>query len=92
MATFLNESGKYWLEYFGFLTLQNTLFLGMLSLILFIFKNASARLKHCIATIGLAKLLLPPFIPIFIFGNAVTTQIVRNNDLVKSVYLGGSNA
>lgn len=88
MVTFLNESGKYWLEYFGFLTVQNTLFLGILSLILFIFKNASARVKHCIVTIGLAKLLLLPFIPIFIFGNAVTPQIVRNNDLVNSAPTG----
>ena len=82
---FLIELGNNWLEYFGFLVLQNTLFLGILTLILFIIKNASARVKHFVTIFGLLKLLSPAFIPLLIFGNAITSLIPRNSEIVYRI-------
>lgn len=83
---FLNEIGNDWLEYFGFLVLQNTFFLGILTLILYIIKNASARVKHFVTTIGLLKLLIPAFIPTLIFGNAILMP--RNIEIVNRIPTG----
>lgn len=85
---FLIETGNRWLEYFGFLVIQNTLFLGILTLILFIIKNASARIKHFVTIIGLLKLLLPAFIPVLIFGNAIKSLIPSNSEIVTAIPTG----
>ncbi|MBN2092120.1 TonB family protein [candidate division KSB1 bacterium] len=63
MIDLINEIGSRWAEFFGLMVLQNTIFLGLVFLMLLLLKNASARAKYTIALIGLVKLLLPPFLP-----------------------------
>lgn len=63
MIEWLNQSGHAWAEFFGIAVLQNTLFLGIVFLILSWLRNANARTRHAIAMIGIIKLLLPPFMP-----------------------------
>jgi len=60
---FLNNIGRIWAEYFGIAVVQNTIFLGIIYLILSLLRNSTARLKYAVTIIGLIKLLLPPFIP-----------------------------
>ena len=63
MISILNEWGKTWTTYMGLSVVQNTLFLGLLFLALFVIGNASAKIKYNVALIGLFKLCLPPFVP-----------------------------
>lgn len=63
MIEWLNQSGQAWAEFFGVAVLQNTLFLGIIFLILYWLRNVSARIRHAIAMISIIKLLLPPFVP-----------------------------
>ena len=63
MIEWINQSGQAWAAFFGVAVLQNTLFLGIVFLVLYSFRNASARIRHAIAMIGIIKLLLPPFLP-----------------------------
>lgn len=63
MIEFINQYGQIWAEYFGLAVLQNTLFLGIIFLLLYWLKDANAKTKYIIAMIGIVKLLLPPFLP-----------------------------
>ncbi len=63
MIPLINKIGQIWFEYFGLAVLQNTLFLGCIFLAFYILKNADARIKFALGVLGLAKLLLPPFLP-----------------------------
>ncbi len=63
MIDFLNRYGQLWAEYFGPAFVQNTLFLGLIFLILYRLRNASAHVRYVVCLIALFKLLLPPFIP-----------------------------
>jgi beta-lactamase regulating signal transducer with metallopeptidase domain len=63
MIETLNSYGRVWAEYFVWAVVQNTLFLGLVFLVLYWLRNASARVKYAIAAVGLVKLLLPPFVP-----------------------------
>ncbi|HEX9975238.1 MAG TPA: TonB family protein [bacterium] len=63
MIELLNQYGQAWAEFFGLAVLQNTLFLGIVFLVLFWLRNATARTRYAIAMIGIIKLLLPPFMP-----------------------------
>ncbi|MCU0645008.1 MAG: M56 family metallopeptidase, partial [bacterium] len=63
MIELLNQYGQAWAEFFGLAVLQNTLFLGIIFLILYWLRNANARTRYAIAMIGIFKLLLPPFMP-----------------------------
>ena len=63
MIELLNQYGQAWAEFFGLAVLQNTLFLGIVFLVLYWLRNATARIRHAIAMIGIIKLLLPPFMP-----------------------------
>ena len=63
MIDFINLLGNGWMTYFGWAVIQNTLFLGLLFLALYLLRNTSARLKYAVTLIGLIKLLLPPFLP-----------------------------
>ncbi len=64
------EYGRQWADYFGPLVLQNTVFLGFVFLALYLTRNASARIKYAIGTIGIFKLLVPPFIPSGLVGTS----------------------
>lgn len=63
MIDTLNTWGTWWAGYFGAAVLQNTLFLVVLILVLRAMRNAPAGLRYALCIIGLAKLLLPPFLP-----------------------------
>lgn len=63
MTGILDGWGRIWAEYFAAAVVQNTIFLCFLFLILYALKNRSARLRYVVALAGLAKLLLPPFVP-----------------------------
>jgi TonB family protein len=63
MIEFINRYGQIWAEYFGFAVLQNTLFLGLVFIALYFLKDANAKTKYIVAMFGIAKLLLPPFLP-----------------------------
>ena len=63
MIEFLNSTGPVWAEYFGLALAQNTVFIGLVFLALYLLRNATARAKVAVGSIGLAKLLLPPFLP-----------------------------
>jgi beta-lactamase regulating signal transducer with metallopeptidase domain/biopolymer transport protein ExbD len=63
MIELLNSWGSSWVAYFGPAVLQNTVFLGLIILALHFLRNARAGLCYALCLIGLAKLLLPPFLP-----------------------------
>jgi beta-lactamase regulating signal transducer with metallopeptidase domain/biopolymer transport protein ExbD len=63
MIDVLNECGRIWLEPFGLMAVQNTLFLILVFGVLIWLRQAPARLRHLVALVGLVKLVLPPFLP-----------------------------
>jgi beta-lactamase regulating signal transducer with metallopeptidase domain/biopolymer transport protein ExbD len=62
MTELLNHYGGLWLRYFGPAVIQNTVFLGVLFVVLFLLRRQSASLRYLVALVGLVKLLLPPFL------------------------------
>ncbi|MCP4574095.1 MAG: hypothetical protein GY838_17175 [bacterium] len=64
MMTLLNDWGATWAEYFVPAILQNTMFLGLVFLALYLLRNASARVRAAVATVGIVKLVIPPFVPL----------------------------
>lgn len=87
MIELLNEWSRAWIAYFSTIAAQNTIFLSILLIILHFLRNASAQLKYTIGLIGLIKLLIPPFLPIQIFGSAPGT--LANLSFITA---GGSSA
>jgi len=63
MIEWLNHTGEIWLSYFGLALIQNTIFMGIIFLLLYWLRQASAQIKYWIGVIGLLKLILPPFLP-----------------------------
>jgi hypothetical protein len=59
----LNAWGGIWAGYFGLALIQHTLFLGVIFLGLYLARNAPAGLRYSLCFLGMAKLLLPPFMP-----------------------------
>ena len=64
MIATLNDWGAAWAGWFGWLVLQNTVFLGLVFLALHALRDASARVRAAVATIGVLKLALPPFLTV----------------------------
>jgi len=60
----INDVGTAWAAYFGPVVLQNTMFVAVILIVLYLLRNASARLRYTMGLIGIVKLLLPPFVPI----------------------------
>lgn len=60
MIDLLAARGGSWTEYFGPAVLQNTLFLGLIFLALYILRNTRASARYALCVIGMVKLLLPP--------------------------------
>ncbi len=63
MITMLNAWGESWAGYFGLAVLQHTLFLGLIFLGLYLLRNARAGIRYGLCVIGMAKLVLPLFLP-----------------------------
>ena len=66
MITYLNSFAENWMAYFGTAILQNTLFLGVVFLVLYLLRERDARIRYAVAAFGLIKLLVPPFMPLTI--------------------------
>ena len=64
MIEIINQFGEAWFKYFGLSLVQNTLFLAALFVMLYLLRNAAAQIRYAIGLVGLAKLVLPPFIPV----------------------------
>lgn len=64
MTTLLNDWGAAWAAFFVPAILQNTIFLGLVFLALHLLRNASARVRAAVATVGVIKLVIPPFLPL----------------------------
>jgi beta-lactamase regulating signal transducer with metallopeptidase domain/biopolymer transport protein ExbD len=76
MIELVNRFGGEWSEYFGYAVIQNTLFLGLIYLVLRLLRRASANMKYLICLTGLVKLLLPPLIPAsLLVGSTSLSQI-----------------
>jgi len=63
MIEWINQYGALWANYFSVAVIQNTIFLGLVFLALYLLKNSSARIRYNIALLGLIKLLVPSIIP-----------------------------
>jgi len=66
MITYFNSFAENWMAYFGTAILQNTLFLGVIFLVLYLLRDRNARIRYAVAALGLIKLLVPPFVPLTI--------------------------
>lgn len=64
MSPFLESLGAAWGSYFGAALVQNTLFLAVVLLVLRRLGGAPASVRSAVATAGVAKLLLPPVLPL----------------------------
>ena len=63
MSGSINQIAEAWAGYFGLAVLQNTAFLALIFAALYVIRNAAAQTRYIVSVLGLAKLLLPPFIP-----------------------------
>ena len=62
MIASINQFAAQWAEYFGWAVVQNSIFLGIIILLLRLMKDAPARVRYWIGMAGLIKLIIPPFI------------------------------
>ena len=62
MIEFINSTGQAWLRIFVNFELQNSVFIFIIFILLFLFKNYEAGLRKQFIIIGLIKTLVPPFI------------------------------
>lgn len=60
MVEWLNQLSSSWLSYFSIMTIQNTAFLSGIFVLMYLFRNQSARFLRFLALLGLVKLLIPP--------------------------------
>ncbi|MBN2030406.1 M56 family metallopeptidase [bacterium] len=74
MIAWINHCGFQWAAYFGMIVVQNTIFLGLVFLALYMLRNASARIRYTITVIGLMKCFLPPMFPLPILKSIATPQ------------------
>jgi len=75
MTGLLNDLGSRWLSFFAPALVQNTLFLALVLILLHRIRHASARIRYAVGAVGLAKLLLPPFLPLRLgLGTAAAVQ------------------
>lgn len=63
MIEVINNLASAWAEYISMDIAQDTIFLAIIFMLLYFYKNIDARLRYVVAAVGLFKLLLPPFIP-----------------------------
>jgi TonB family protein len=64
MLQVINSFAEHWMEYLGTAILQNTIFLSVIFLVLYLLREKHAGIKYAVAALGLIKLLVPPFVPI----------------------------
>ena len=87
MIDLLNNVGAAWAEYFGMAIVQNTVFLGLVFFVLYLLRDASANIRIFVGSVGLAKLLLPPFLPANV--SVTSYELVRSlPQTATSLFLG----
>ncbi len=59
----VNAWGEAWAAYFGPAAAQNTVFLAVVLLALWLLRRAEARVRYMVTMAGFVKLLLPTFVP-----------------------------
>ncbi len=64
MIDLLNESGRQWAAWFIPGVIQNTVFLALVFWALHALRRTRAAVRYAVATVGLVKLLIPPFLPV----------------------------
>jgi len=64
MLQVINSFAERWMEYLGTAILQNTIFLSVIFLVLYLLREKHAGIKYAVAALGLIKLLVPPFVPL----------------------------
>ncbi|HDQ45995.1 MAG TPA: TonB family protein [bacterium] len=62
MTIWIHEAAGGWAEYFGWAVIQNSIFLGIVILLLKILRDAPAGIRYGIGLAGLVKLIIPPFL------------------------------
>lgn len=62
MIESINTFAAGWTEYFGWAIVQNTVFLGIIILLLRLLRDTPARIRYWIGLVGLVKLIIPPFL------------------------------
>jgi beta-lactamase regulating signal transducer with metallopeptidase domain len=62
MMTYLNDMAAGWAQVFGSMVVQNTAYLLVVLMLLRVLRGFPARLRAVIATVGLVKMLVPPFL------------------------------
>ena len=75
MISTINELGGAWGVWFLSAVVQNTIFLLLVLLALFLLRRASARVLAAVATLGVIKLAIPPFVSVGWFGSRATETL-----------------
>jgi bla regulator protein BlaR1 len=91
MTDFLNHWGPVWSSYFAFTIIQNTLFVGLILLVLYMVRNTRAHIKYAIALVGMLKLLVPPFLQLnglhLPFATLPATAVVVSSETIMPLTL-----
>jgi beta-lactamase regulating signal transducer with metallopeptidase domain/biopolymer transport protein ExbD len=74
----INAWAGSWARYFGFAVVQNTVFLSVILVVLYLRRGLPANVKYLICLVGLVKLLIPPFVPaaLDLTGSALQSSLV----------------
>ena len=88
MIAWINHWGAQWAAYFGMIVVQNTIFLGLIFLALFILRNASARIRYTVTVTGLIKCFLPPLFPLPLMKMISATSGITNNVSITQPIMG----
>jgi len=63
MIEIIQEASHFWIESFGLIVIQDSLFIILILLLLVYFRNIPAQTQYLICIIVMFKLMIPPFIP-----------------------------
>jgi len=64
MVPFINQLATEWYTIFMVATIQNSIFIGLILLLIYLFRDSDIRFLRILAIIGFIKLLIPPMIKI----------------------------
>jgi len=91
----LNHISEIWIQYFTIMNIQNAVFISAILVLLYLFRNQSARFLRVLTLLGLAKLVVPPVLfpgsseSIGMLYNRVSTVVpgVVTGETLSSVHL-----
>ena len=75
MISMLNDWGATWGTWFLSAVIQNTIFLMLVLAALYLLRRGSARVQAAVATVGVVKLAIPPFVSTGWFGSGATERL-----------------